>query len=1039
MASTETSKSIKLLNGGPLDGWWGPYANVAAACAAIPNTEALVDGVMVNFRQGKVVGIVTSEGIIKHSWNGIDFSNNGLKSDYGINYSTIAIPASSNFLNPSAVVLDKYVNSAGALSNADSNSIGLFAVTDFIPWGTNTQYIAGKNGAAYKLFTVAQFDASNVFIAGSYLGIDNVTGAISKVAGAAYFRATYKIANVNQLNFSSAILPFEAYYPSSVKKIGNADGNGNSATFNANLQDANLLAEFAKQAKTGGSDKTIADVLTEVNTKGINYTVVSTPESTNFLNPANILADKYVTSTGAIGTATDLGLFATLSFVAWGSQTQFIAGKNGSVFKLFSVAQYNALNQYIAGSFQGSDNVVGAVTKISGALSFHVTYKIADVNQLNWGSAILPYQTYFPAIVKKTAEKDGSNNSVTFKPNMEDAGLIAEFVKQAKTGGSAKSVQQIDAEKASKSQGVNYISSVSAASSNILNPALITLDKYVNAAGALASADSASLGLFAVTDFIPWGTNTQYIAGKNGSVFKLFTVAQYNASNVFLANSYAGIDNVNGAVTKVSGAVYFRASYKVASVNQINFGMAILPYEPYYAGIIRKIAKEDAEGNPATYKPDLTDLDLLGLITPVKTAENIVTPNTIYVQCNDLNKTNKGFDSKNFASILHADHMLDLSIRKKVNFRSTKSLILPVFAPIQVDNEVYNAGATILTTVISDVLEGDIIDTPFSFTRKSVLLSAVAGKFIASLEIADSTGEGVGSFYPLAVTNNNPAQSWAYQKRLNIQYKAQNGGVGFKYVAVGKRNSRTFVEGGTTYKAFAEGYGGWAVKDFLYNENGPYAAVNNFYDATKPGAVKFSLAKYLSRFRTMDDNGNRLSMSDPTRGTDVTNVNDWDVCTPTHITIQLSFNDVVAEFKTNIVLLIATIKSEFPNMIILLSIIDASGTLFPDKYPMFNYEGIDMLNDDLHRRMFAYVSFFKSLEDPANKVYLCPNYFIQPTAWGVATRDVNAPEYMANPIVPFMMQQEHGAGPNYHPNTYAHAAWAYQKDSLVKFTALQHL
>jgi hypothetical protein len=69
MASTETSKSFKLLNGGPLDGWWGPYANVTAACIAIPNQEGLVDGIMVNFREGKVVGIKSgADGIVEYCW-----------------------------------------------------------------------------------------------------------------------------------------------------------------------------------------------------------------------------------------------------------------------------------------------------------------------------------------------------------------------------------------------------------------------------------------------------------------------------------------------------------------------------------------------------------------------------------------------------------------------------------------------------------------------------------------------------------------------------------------------------------------------------------------------------------------------------------------------------------------------------------------------------------------------------------------------------------------------------------------------------------
>lgn len=68
-----TPKNFKLLNPGSLDGWFGPYADVAAACLAIPNTT--VDGL--SFRLGKVAGITTTDGVIDYHWP-IDFSDAGL-------------------------------------------------------------------------------------------------------------------------------------------------------------------------------------------------------------------------------------------------------------------------------------------------------------------------------------------------------------------------------------------------------------------------------------------------------------------------------------------------------------------------------------------------------------------------------------------------------------------------------------------------------------------------------------------------------------------------------------------------------------------------------------------------------------------------------------------------------------------------------------------------------------------------------------------------------------------------------------------------
>lgn len=65
MSSTEISKGFKKMNPGPLDAWYGPYADVNSACIAIPNVT--LDGV--KFRMGKIVGINTIDGIIEYWWN----------------------------------------------------------------------------------------------------------------------------------------------------------------------------------------------------------------------------------------------------------------------------------------------------------------------------------------------------------------------------------------------------------------------------------------------------------------------------------------------------------------------------------------------------------------------------------------------------------------------------------------------------------------------------------------------------------------------------------------------------------------------------------------------------------------------------------------------------------------------------------------------------------------------------------------------------------------------------------------------------------
>ena len=82
--------------------------------------------------------------------------------------------------------------------------------------------------------------------------------------------------------------------------------------------------------------------------------------------------------------------------------------------------------------------------------------------------------------------------------------------------------------------------------------------------------------------------------------------------------------------------------------------------------------------------------------------------------------------------------------------------------------------------------------------------------------------------------------------------------------------------------------------------------VNPFFsiDEARTGSsgTAFSLTKYLQRFRTMDDAGNRLSGTAGqtvdgddgntyTIGTDVINTNDYDVCMPTHVILNIGIND----------------------------------------------------------------------------------------------------------------------------------------------------
>ena len=415
----------------------------------------------------------------------------------------------------------------------------------------------------------------------------------------------------------------------------------------------------------------------------------------------------------------------------------------------------------------------------------------------------------------------------------------------------------------------------------------------------------------------------------------------------------------------------------------------------------------------------------------VKPTISNVFPSKIYTVCDDIDQTDSGFNTRNYASMLYADHLLKLTNLTDVYWDKTKDDKLPIFSPISEDNATYNGGVNVLTTPISEILTGSVQDITVAFDHISTKSTVGAASFPKVLFIGDSV---TGSFLanrPTSVTDTNPTAFWSYITKLFYLDKLSNGSTGHDFISLGVDDSRPFNVDATALRSFAEGRGGWTTRDFLYSKD--FLIDNNrFYDVAKVGTVKFSLTKYLERYKTLADDGVTRLLVGSTAGTEVTNATDYDVCTPTHVVIQLGFNDSEANWSGDIDLMIAEIKAEYPNMIILLSTIDASGTYFPDKYPMFDKTSVNMVGSALHNKMYNLVAAAKAKEDVPDKILYCPSYFVQPTAWGVPYREVNPPEYIANED--FIFKTRFGAGGDYHPNTYAHSAWAYQMYSLLKYS-----
>ena len=216
----------------------------------------------------------------------------------------------------------------------------------------------------------------------------------------------------------------------------------------------------------------------------------------------------------------------------------------------------------------------------------------------------------------------------------------------------------------------------------------------------------------------------------------------------------------------------------------------------------------------------------------------------------------------------------------------------------------------------------------------------------------------------------------------------------------------------------------------VYNGNeGDYNG-NPFFDNSKIGDNKFSIAKWLERYRTLDDNGNRLTLGNGT-GTKITseNINKINICTPTHILLQTGLNDwsqvSVEQYLKDMDIFVREIKTQLPNAKIAITLFaDDPGTFFKELYP--NIKDCDMryLHDKTRPYITALFEHFKDSTD----VELLPFYFVMPPAISLSYRWIQSDDgtKVKTPFGP--------ASNDYHANGYAHKAWSHQLYAWIKST-----
>lgn len=167
--------------------------------------------------------------------------------------------------------------------------------------------------------------------------------------------------------------------------------------------------------------------------------------------------------------------------------------------------------------------------------------------------------------------------------------------------------------------------------------------------------------------------------------------------------------------------------------------------------------------------------------------------------------------------------------------------------------------------------------------------------------------------------------------------------------------------------------------------------VNPFYDwaaaRSTNGAYAFSLAKYLERYKTLEDDGVTRLVVGSTAGTKITsdNINAYDISKPTHVTIELGMNDYrsisIQQRLADIVAICSAIHSYDSNIYIGIVTVHGTGSFYPELFT--DIIAADKKSDteivyqallfDLNKvAMEAYPS-----KDGTNKVYYIPAYSTQ--------------------------------------------------------------
>ena len=206
--------------------------------------------------------------------------------------------------------------------------------------------------------------------------------------------------------------------------------------------------------------------------------------------------------------------------------------------------------------------------------------------------------------------------------------------------------------------------------------------------------------------------------------------------------------------------------------------------------------------------------------------------------------------------------------------------------------------------------------------------------------------------------------------------------------AEGGSSQSVYVPGNTTQQATIDA----AMENLLNHPENP------FYDwataINSDGEYAFSLAKYLERYKTLADDGVTRLVIGETAGTEVTQswqLAEYDVCKPSHVTLELGMNDynkIPIQQRFEDIYKIAELIHDFDaNILVGIMTVHITGAFYPEYFlDKAVYNKITDYNENLYyksdtaslRALNTYfTNQFPTENADRNNVYYIPSYFIQ--------------------------------------------------------------